>query len=837
MSRSLGYPLLLAIALALFIFSGDAAASDKGAKSGTITRPNIVFIFADDWGWGDLTSHGSKWVKTPNLDRLAREGTDFYQFNVLNPVCSPSRTAAMTGQYPARWCVHEHFADVALNHQRGMPDWLDPKAPMLPRLLKIAGYRTGHFGKWHLTNRGAAGAPEPPAYGFDEWAVFNGPGQQAGLHDTASNAVHFIRAHQNEPFYLNVWLHETHTPHVPTKASMKQHGDLDEQKQVYAAVVSDGDNAVGRVLTALQETGLEQNTLVIFSSDNGPESTGPETKRQHSANAEQGLGTYYSVGETGGLRGRKRSLFEGGVRVPFIVRWPGHTPAGVVNRTTVVTAVDLLPTLCAAAGVSLPKEYQPDGENLLAPFEGKTVMRSKPVFWEWRGFARPPDWWPRLAVRDGNWKLYLDPGKNRSELYNQAQDRPEQQDEASQHPDIVARLRKLALDWKATLPEKPNPECMSRPATAIKPTGQLASPSVRPAFSWDHVPLYMHVRKRTEFSDVELNSLARFPLITFEKTTGSGTFGSTERGTIEAARAVKRINPQARILFYRNAIVHYDTYTANQYLSRIPGCFLADAKGNTRLVRGRTEAYDLSNVVVRRWWVNLCARIAKDPAIDGIFVDGIVKALEPRYLEPEIGAEKKHAVLEGYRRMMQQTRQAVGSEKLLVGNIIRARLQHSGLDELSVFDGSYVEGFQSPVDGVSYEDYVAKGIAAVQQAAQQGKIIAFTVGLGKGARAIDLGIDEPHGQTRSAKQAQAEFNYALALFLICAEKYSYFRAHEGYSADANDRWMHWFPEYDKRLGPPLAAARRDGWTYTREFAHASVRVNINTREAQIEWKP
>jgi arylsulfatase A-like enzyme len=468
MNRLICQPLWLTALLALWlpVSHTDLAAAANASASQPARRPNIVFIFADDWGWGDLGCHGSTWVKTPNLDRLAREGTDFHQFNVLNPVCSPSRTAAMTGQFPARWSVHQHFASLALNQAHEMPDWLDPRAPMLPRLLQQAGYRTGHFGKWHLTNVEVPDAPLPSAYGFDEWAVFNGPGQPAGLHDTAANAVKFIRAHKQHPFYLNVWLHETHTPHVPTDAALKQHTDLDEQKQVYAAVVTDGDNAVGEVLAALQETGLERNTLVIFSSDNGPESTGPAANRRHRANREQGWGTFYSVGETGGLRGRKRSLFEGGVRLPFIVRWPGRTPAGAVNKTTVFTAVDLLPTLCAVAGVSVPRDYRPDGENLLAALEGKEVTRTRPIFWEWRGNANPPDWWPRLAVRDGDWKLYLDLARDRVELYPLNLDRAEAHDVAAQHPDIVARLKQHVLAWKATLPASPKPDCISKARAA-----------------------------------------------------------------------------------------------------------------------------------------------------------------------------------------------------------------------------------------------------------------------------------------------------------------------------------------------------------------------------------
>jgi arylsulfatase A-like enzyme len=427
---------------------------------------NIVFIFADDWGWGDLSCHGHPWLKTPHLDQLASEGIDFQQFNVLNPVCSPSRTAVTTGMYPARFCIHQHFAPGA-NVERGMPDWLDPNAPTLARFLKNAGYRTGHFGKWHLTNTGAPGAPLPSAYGFDEFAVFNGPGpanEQAKLHDTAGNAVRFIRESKGRPFYVNVWIHESHTPHVPTPESMAKWKKLDEQKQVYAAVITDGDNAVGQVLEALKEVGVEENTIVIFSSDNGPEWT---SNRKAVATDKtvgvQGYDTYYSVGETGGLRGRKRSLFEGGVRVPFIVRWPGHAPADTKNEQTAFSAVDLLPTLCAAANVKLPDDYRGDGENLLDALQGKPLPRTRPMFWEWRGNSTEPDWWPRLAVRDGDWKLYMTYDGQRFELHNLINDRAEavEKNFAKEHPELVARLSKLALEWKASLPEKPNPECVS----------------------------------------------------------------------------------------------------------------------------------------------------------------------------------------------------------------------------------------------------------------------------------------------------------------------------------------------------------------------------------------
>ncbi len=437
----------------------------------TITRaapaipPNIVFIFADDWGWGDLSSHGHPWLKTPHLDRLAREGTDFHQFNVLNPVCSPSRAAALTGMFPSRFGIHQHFAAPALNLARNMPDWLDPRAPSLPRFLQQAGYRTAHFGKWHLTNRNTHGAPEPTAYGFDEFAIFNGGAESASadLHATPENAVTFIQANKHRPFFVNVWLHESHLPHVPTPASLEKWKHLDEQKRVYAAVITDGDNAVGRVLDALESAGIAQNTIVLFSSDNGPETTAAATqkKSQDEDAGVAGYGGYYSVGSSGGLRGEKRSLYEGGVRVPFLVRWPGHTPAGAKNDTTAFTSVDLLPTLCAAAGVTLPPAYRGDGESLLAALEGQPVRRTRPIFWEWTGKAAEPDWWPRLAVRDGDWKLVLTADAKRVALHQLTTDRAEAIDVAKAHPEVVARLTQLALAWKATLPTTVDPSCVS----------------------------------------------------------------------------------------------------------------------------------------------------------------------------------------------------------------------------------------------------------------------------------------------------------------------------------------------------------------------------------------
>lgn len=358
-----------------------------------------------------------------------------------------------------------------------------------------------------------------------------------------------------------------------------------------------------------------------------------------------------------------------------------------------------------------------------------------------------------------------------------------------------------------------------------------------PEFSWQRIPLYMHIRKAKSFTDNEIAFLAKFPLITFEKANGHQDHGSVEAGTVVAAQAVKQRNPKTKILYYRNVIVHYDGYDADKGLEKIPGALLRDDRGSTKLVRNRSGAYDLSNPKLRQWWIDSFKVVTSNAAIDGIFIDGNIKALESSYLRRQIGAEKKDQTIEGYHHLMHQTREAIGPNKLMVGNILRARFDDAGLEYLDYFDGSYLEGFFHNVGGASYEQYVAKGIDAIQKAARQGKIIAFTTGFSAPTNTSELGIDESHATIGSDAAAREALVYPLAIFLICAEQYSYFRVHEGYSANGNDRWMRWLPEYDRPLGPPSGPAKRDGFRYSRQFQHATVQLDIQKRTAKIHWQP
>jgi len=450
-------------------------------------QPNVIFIYADDLGFGDLACHGHARIETPNLDRLAKEGTDFWSFTVVNPVCSPSRTGIVTGQFPSRWGVHQHFASHDQNVARNMPDWLDPKAPLLPRVMKAAGYKTAHFGKWHLSGGAIEGAPLPAAYGYDDAAVWTGPGAhvfdglkyefakgEASAHDThaaswisaaaTDHALRFIRAAKGTPFYLNLWLHETHHLVSATGEDKKPYADVPEPQRTYYAAVSRADRQVGRVLDVLDELGLANNTLVLFSSDNGPENS----------HSQSGQKFYHSQGSTGGLRGRKRSLLMGGVNVPFIARWPGVVPAGRVDKETALAGVDVFPTVLAATGVKAPEGYVSDGESMLAAFKGEKQQRTKPVFWWWQG-GNSGDDWPAFAMREGRHVLILDATKQRTELFDVVADRSQSHNLASAEPERVQRMSTAIDDWLATLPKTVNPELRSK--VAPKPVAKPAKPA------------------------------------------------------------------------------------------------------------------------------------------------------------------------------------------------------------------------------------------------------------------------------------------------------------------------------------------------------------------------
>ena len=409
----------------------------------------IIFIFGDDWGYGDLGSYGHKVLKTPHLDQLAKEGTRFEEFHVTSGVCSPSRCSVITGQFPARWRVWGHFASNKANKARSMPNWLNPNCPSLPRQLQKVGYKTAHFGKWHLGGgglpHGDPKAPKPKEYGYDETRVWNGNGPTwkgdqrfptvrymdsdrvwvpASSRIAVDETIRFIDKHRNEKFYVNLWLKDPHAPLWPTEEQQEPYKHLAGNQLIYYSVLHDADKHIGRLLKAVDELGLRQNTIVIFSSDNGP------SKKY--------------VGSTAGLRGRKATLFEGGVRLPFIIRWPDKVPAGKVDKTSVLSTVDFMPTFCKLAKARLPKSYNADGEDIGVIFSGKPFQRSKPLFWEYG---------KKSVIRVGDWKLYCEK-KKPLELWDIKNDPQEKVNKIRQQPKKAEDLHAQLLKWFKELPNK-----------------------------------------------------------------------------------------------------------------------------------------------------------------------------------------------------------------------------------------------------------------------------------------------------------------------------------------------------------------------------------------------
>lgn len=442
-------------------------------------RPNIVVVLIDDMGWGDFSCFGNKEAKTPNIDRMAAEGIRFRQFYVNSPICSPSRCALTTGQYPQRWKITSFLENRASNTRRGMAQWLDPEAPTLARGLKSAGYATGHFGKWHLGGqRDVDDAPPISRYGFDvSLTNFEGmgpkllpltlkPGEKepkkiweeaerlggpvtwmprskitGGFIDAA---IPFMdqAARDKKPFYVNLWPDDVHSPFWPPVEKWEE-----SKRDRYLAVLKEMDRQMGRLFKHIGETsGLRDNTIILICSDNGPEP---------------------GAGSAGPFRGTKGTLFEGGIRSPLIAWGPGllnPDKAGTSNDTSFFAAFDLAPSLLKVAGVEPPAGTAFDGEDISATLLGKDeASRKGPVFWR-----RPPDRkmsggpkprpQPDLAAREGSLKLLCDYDGSKQRLFDLKADPGETKNLAADQADAVARLSKLAVAWHGSLPSDNGPE-------------------------------------------------------------------------------------------------------------------------------------------------------------------------------------------------------------------------------------------------------------------------------------------------------------------------------------------------------------------------------------------
>ncbi len=361
-----------------------------------------------------------------------------------------------------------------------------------------------------------------------------------------------------------------------------------------------------------------------------------------------------------------------------------------------------------------------------------------------------------------------------------------------------------------------------------------------PDFSWDTMPLYMHLRKSTAFNKKELKYLSKFPLITFEKTTGSKTYGSAEKGTLKAAKAVKKINPETTILYYKNVVVNWGGYKEDKaFLKQHPEALLVNKNGKKALMPNkRTGFFDISKDYVRAYWLNHVKKVTESPFIDGVFLDANIKVLVPNFFGNRVGKAKQQAIESGYLNMMADLNTQLGKDNLLLANILRVRpeFKDSGRDYMKFFDGSYIEGFEHESFGMTYEDYLAKGIEAVQKSAREGKVIAMSLGIGKALENENVGMDDVRARLTKDADLSKRIDYLLAIFLVCAEKYSYVYPHDGYSVGGSAVWLKTFPQYEKKLGAPKGYAKREGYIYTRSFEQLDVTLDIQNKTAQLNWK-
>lgn len=436
------------------------------SRSGTNTRkPNIILIFADDLGYKDLGMNGSDFYETPHIDHLAKEGMQFQNAYSSAANCAPSRAGLLSGQYNPR---HGVFAvgtteKGPVNQMRLKPvpntTFLAPSFVTIAEVLKSTGYATGQFGKWHIGSEKKKNT-DPGSQGFDTYMEPDAPWgnnkitateDPKGAFGITRAAMNFIEQNQRKPFFAYVSHHAVHGPHQARPASLekfkaKKPGKL-HNNPLYAACIYDLDASVGQIMTQLKKLGLEKNTLVIFTSDNG--------------------GAPVSSQEP--LRGNKGSFYEGGIREAFIARWPGKIKAGSLSLAPIIN-IDLYPTFAAAAGIKLPAKQVIDGENLMPVFTGQKSMTSRDeLFWHFPGYlagtvirGRNPQWrtQPVSVIRKGDHKLFLyheewqlDGGWDKRtagkgiELYNLKTDNGEHQNIAASNPAKRDELLKTLLAW------------------------------------------------------------------------------------------------------------------------------------------------------------------------------------------------------------------------------------------------------------------------------------------------------------------------------------------------------------------------------------------------------
>jgi len=446
---------VMGAAAASLTLPGCTYTSQQAKGKASDGRPNMVIALCDDLGYGDLGCYGHPHIQTPNLDRLAHEGVKLADCYAAAPVCSPARVGILTGRTPYRCGVY---------------DWIPANNPMHLRkqevtvatLLKNSGYATCHVGKWHCNGKfNSSEQPQPNDHGFEHWFstqnnagpshhnpnnfVRNGEpvGELKGYSSSliVREAIDWLknRWDRKRPFCLFVWFHAPHEPIATGPEFMQMYEG--KKEAIYYGNVTQMDHEFGRLMETLDEMKLRDTTFVMFTSDNGPETL----KRYR--------GAHRSFGSPGPLRGMKLHMYEGGIRVPGIVRWPGRVKAGSICKEP-VNGTDILPTLCAMAGVRAPTDRPIDGTSILPVFKSKPLRRKVPLYWRYdRALSKPFT----VAMRQGNYKILADNRMTKFELYNLVEDIAEEHNLADSEPERLAAMKKTLAKLHAEIDaEGPN---------------------------------------------------------------------------------------------------------------------------------------------------------------------------------------------------------------------------------------------------------------------------------------------------------------------------------------------------------------------------------------------
>lgn len=457
-------------------------------------RPNIIFILADDLGYSDVAAYGNKFNETPNIDRLVREGLKFTDGYANGPNCQPTRAALISGQYAARTGIYTVGSKNRFDwrtqvlrpveNRQGLPK----EKVTIAQALHRAGYATGLFGKWHL---GTRPDEQPSKRGFDEAIVTSGKHfkfvtspeipypKGTYLPDFLTDkAVDFIERHRHEPFFLYVPHFGVHSPYQAKKRLIakfeKKKAAGAKGDPVYAAMLASVDESVGRITAKLDELGLAENTLVIFSSDNG----GVGGYRREGIKAED-------ITDNAPLRVGKGSLHEGGIRIPYVFRWKGTIPEGQVTKR-VISSIDLYPSLLEIAHAPKPEHYHLDGVSYAAHLKDPTIdkERGSPVFWHFPGYLGAEDGtWrtkPVSVIRDGKWKLIQSLEDHTLQLYDLEADKGEKKDLAASQPQKAKELRVKLAAWRKEIGAPMPARNVSRPTA---PTVQRPKKRERPVES------------------------------------------------------------------------------------------------------------------------------------------------------------------------------------------------------------------------------------------------------------------------------------------------------------------------------------------------------------------